>query len=209
MYLYLYTPDTYRWLVQDCSNSIAKALELLRSCTKPLCRATNPSPSEGLTRAGCFMVAVPSVTLLLLLTQKFISRAIPEIVLIFKDTLTSLPCWTQVYLLDTLAFSIISQYWDGVGGWSFLLCHAISTIRRWVTSRIDSWLPDLEMSHSAFIIFFNGRHEITGADSDSDVIIFHHCVCLCLCLSRCLFGRFNYERLVPHKHFCTHIIGDI
>ena len=42
---------------------------------------------------------------------------------------------------------------------------------------------------------------------DSEVVIFSPgvfvCVCVCfwLCLSRCLFGRFNYEGLVPHKQY--------
>ena len=37
-----------------------------------------------------------------------------------------------------------------------------------------------------------------------DFIMFHIlvvCVCVCLCLSRCFSGRFNYERLVPHKQY--------
>ena len=46
---------------------------------------------------------------------------------------------------------------------------------------------------------------------DSEVIMFSPCVfvclfvCVCLCLSWCLSGRFNYERLVPHKQYfaCT------
>ena len=109
-----------------------------------LCRATNPSPSEGLTRAGRFVVAVPSGTLLLdcdssgLLTQKSVSRSIPEIISIFKVSVTPLPCLAQVYLWVPLQFLSLL---DWVGGWSFLLCHAITTIRRWVTSRIDSRVP--------------------------------------------------------------------
>ena len=38
---------------------------------------------------------------------------------------------------------------------------------------------------------------------NSEVIMFSPCVfiCVCLCLSRCLFGRINYEGMLPHKQY--------